>query len=216
MVAQRARCYQPGTGNRQRVPGSRSSVAMGRGEKRERSNLRLRQFSVEPRHLHAAGREGGVPTLSRSVPAPGVRTVPRDRRVPRANRACVPLGRRIGPCAAISPPVAPSSPETKQIARWRPSSNPCLVAARGLASSCGCSGENLAVSEGRIPGSKESVSPHHIPIRGGPSDALERRHATLEFTMSIQRLTSFGSKSPAFNMMSLFPAPSRTVMTTRR
>src|SRR2546426_9648692 len=57
----------------------------GRGEKRERSNLRLRQFSVEPRHLHAAGREGGVPTLSRSVPAPGVRTVTRDRRVHRAN-----------------------------------------------------------------------------------------------------------------------------------
>src|SRR5438876_1034468 len=43
----------------------------GRGEKRERSSGGLRAVQCGAAPLHAAGREVGVPTLSRSVPAPG-------------------------------------------------------------------------------------------------------------------------------------------------
>jgi len=132
MVAQRARCYQPGTGNRQRgrwrpIPATRPAGVFeavlapprcappfrpplgslgggpaarlrgarrqgrslrlsgrpnpvlaqgqasqwGRGEKRERSSSRLRAVQCGAAPLHAARREVGVPTLSRSVPAPG-------------------------------------------------------------------------------------------------------------------------------------------------
>src|SRR5438876_6367026 len=79
----------------------------GRGEKRERSSLRLCAVQCGTAPLHAAGRAGGVPTLSRSVPAPGCARSPgidvSPERIGRACPTCHRLARLSGHLTASRP-----------------------------------------------------------------------------------------------------------------